>query len=583
MPYPNIVWLLVDSIRTYPTDADVRGRLPYMEAFGNEAVEFTHCVTTAPSTIMSVTAMMTGLPAYFLARNYDDFRFDNRHYHSLSNVLKRHGYASYAFLRGQETRLKFKNMLDPVPQALWPSHLKHGLKWSNQDLNELLREVLKTDVPRPAFMFFHFNPQTRNESKELIVDPDISQRVADAHASLIRAGFTRDNTITILCSDHGFPDPAKGMTSEWEAKSRLSHDLVLTDDNVLIPMYIQAPGCESRRIDRPMSSLDLFPTLLDLARIPDTESIKASIDGESLAVVVRGEQPPSQARRYFRCDARLMLQTGRATAIRSQRHKYIRFHDEHRLPVGVAASPEGEVLIDLEVDSDEERNILLTTPRPAGTDEILARFRDEFQASEARAVEFQVRYLLASQPDKQLAGGGETGDPRILLMFEPDTAGFAEIGTRAARRTYPGGRFHLLTSDAGADSSGDSMRHIYETGRAGKLEAPSLGGERFDLLMAFVQDPESEVARQLIRLSESFRATRRLVVDCNFNVLRSNRYWTYRLRSLAERLRLAAREPSLLLSNLRTGLRVVRRQVLKRLGRWDRWTPPPSQKPENGT
>ena len=150
--HPNVVWLLVDSIRTYRGNKDNRGRLPFMDRFGRDSVEFKTCVTTAPSTIMSVTAMMTGLPAYFLARNYDHFRFDNRYYHSLAGVLKKHGYSSYAFLRGPETREKFKNLLDPVPRKYWPADLRHGNKWRNADLNRLLDRVLKTRISQPALM-----------------------------------------------------------------------------------------------------------------------------------------------------------------------------------------------------------------------------------------------------------------------------------------------------------------------------------------------------------------------------------------------------------------------------------------------
>ena len=143
MTHHNIVWLLVDSIRNYPgEDGDIRGKLPFMERFGRESVEFTTCVTTAPSTIMSITAMMTGLPAYFLARNYDDFRFDGGYRHCLSAILKEHGYSSWAFLRGMETREKFKNLLHPVPRTYWPKGLRHGAKWRNADLDRLLDRVL---------------------------------------------------------------------------------------------------------------------------------------------------------------------------------------------------------------------------------------------------------------------------------------------------------------------------------------------------------------------------------------------------------------------------------------------------------
>ena len=151
-PYPNIVWLLTDSIRNYPgEDGDIRAKLPFMQRFGRDAVEFTTCVTTAPSTIMSVTAMMTGLPAYFLARNYENFRFDSGYGHSLAGVLKGHGYSSWAFLRGMETREKFSTFLDPVPRRYWPKDLRHGTKWRNADLDRLLEgatiDLVSMDPP----------------------------------------------------------------------------------------------------------------------------------------------------------------------------------------------------------------------------------------------------------------------------------------------------------------------------------------------------------------------------------------------------------------------------------------------------
>jgi hypothetical protein len=553
---PNVVWLLVDSIRTYPTDADNRGKLRFMEEFGAESVEFAHCVTTAPSTIMSVTAMMTGLPAYFIARNYDDFRFDNRHYESLPNVLKRHGYASLAFLRGQETRLKFRNLMDPVPESLWPDHLRHGLKWSNEDLLLLLRRVLDAGVPRPAFLFFHFNPATRNEKREMLVDDAVDENVRTAHRMLREAGFTPDDTITVVCSDHGFPDPSKGMTSEWEEKHRLTHDLVLTDDNILIPMYLQVPGIRPRRIDRPIGSMDIFPTILEMAGVPGLPEIRDSIVGESLAPVLRGEAE-GPARRFFRCDARLMLQTGRATALRGADYKYIRFHDDFRVESGARASTDGEVLLDLRADPGEVTNLLdggLSEEAGAA----LAEARDEFQRTEARAVEFQVRYLLARQPRIFERLSRRAASARVLLAFEPGTAGFSEIGVAAVSRALPDAGIELL-GETGTEAGGEG--HASGSDRTG-----------FDLALVFVQDSGSEVAARLRSEAGERRAREVLVVDCNFNSsARRDRYWYYRFRAFGERMRLVSREPSLVLDTLRRGAFVLWRQALRRLGRWDRW------------
>ena len=62
MKKPNIIWLVVDGIRNYRTGVDEFGKLDFMEEFEEEAVYFPNTVTSAPSTVMSVSAMMTGMP-----------------------------------------------------------------------------------------------------------------------------------------------------------------------------------------------------------------------------------------------------------------------------------------------------------------------------------------------------------------------------------------------------------------------------------------------------------------------------------------------------------------------------------------
>ena len=67
---------MVDSVRRHHTNGDDRSRLDFMDDFSKSAVEFKNCVTSAPSTLMSLSASLTGIPAYFLAQNYRDFQFN---------------------------------------------------------------------------------------------------------------------------------------------------------------------------------------------------------------------------------------------------------------------------------------------------------------------------------------------------------------------------------------------------------------------------------------------------------------------------------------------------------------------------
>ena len=116
----NLIWILVDSVRNYETDGDYRGKLPAMVQFARESVEFTNVATSAPSTVMAISSMMTGVPAHLLARNYDDFKYDNRVFKSLNSILKENGYKSYSAIFFKEGREKFRNFMDLTPRKFWP-------------------------------------------------------------------------------------------------------------------------------------------------------------------------------------------------------------------------------------------------------------------------------------------------------------------------------------------------------------------------------------------------------------------------------------------------------------------------------
>ena len=72
----NIICIVTDSARNFSTGGlDDRDRPVYYDSLENEFCSFNHAVTSAPSSVMSGSTMLTGLSSYFIGRNYDDFRF----------------------------------------------------------------------------------------------------------------------------------------------------------------------------------------------------------------------------------------------------------------------------------------------------------------------------------------------------------------------------------------------------------------------------------------------------------------------------------------------------------------------------
>ena len=91
------------------------------------------------------------------------------------------------------------------------------------------------------------------------------------------SGFSK-NTVVIFSSDHGDMIGERGM---WFKKT-------LYNPAIQIPMIIAHPEHRANRTSSPVSLLDIFPTLLDIAGLDENE-ISTSIDGKSMLPALRGE------------------------------------------------------------------------------------------------------------------------------------------------------------------------------------------------------------------------------------------------------------------------------------------------------
>lgn len=314
----NVLFIFVDSVRTYFSDDD-RSRLKIMDEFAAESVECLNVVTSAPSTFMSISAMMTGMPAYCLNRNYDDFKFDNNEFISLPYVLKSEGYATYNFWMAPISRVTMSDLLPGVSRKYWPKGFQHSEWWSNSKINKLVENTLNLieHHNKPNFFFVNYNCREDEKTSEIVSE----------NLNLFRKyGYTKENTITILCSDHGYPDSSKATGSPSFYKlNNVGHDLVLTDDNIMIPFSIQYPGAEVSKIESTFSTLDIFPTILDILKI----NLSTTIEGKSMLPVIEknNKSIKENENRFHRCDSRLAFQKGKGTAIRNSQFKYIYYHD----------------------------------------------------------------------------------------------------------------------------------------------------------------------------------------------------------------------------------------------------------------
>jgi arylsulfatase A-like enzyme len=88
------------------------------------------------------------------------------------------------------------------------------------------------------------------------------------------------NTMVVFVSDHG---------EEFQDHGDRLHGKTLYREVMRVPLSIRVPGVSAQRIQQPVSTVDLMPTLLELLEAPVP---KTPMAGQSLAPLFRGEPVP---------------------------------------------------------------------------------------------------------------------------------------------------------------------------------------------------------------------------------------------------------------------------------------------------
>ena len=177
---------------------------------------------------------------------------------------------------------------------------------------------------------------------------------------------TRQAAIVVFVSDHGDMLGERGL---W-------FKMNFYEGSARVPLMIAAPGIAPGLINDPVSTIDLCPTLCDLAGVSMTE-VMPWTDGESLVPLAHGRKRTSPVAMEYAAEASITPLVG----LRHDRWKY----------TNCAADP--EQLFDLIADPQELTN-LADDPAHAKTLEhfrLIAATRWDLEAFDAAVRESQAR------------------------------------------------------------------------------------------------------------------------------------------------------------------------------------------------
>ena len=180
-------------------------------------------------------------------------------------------------------------------------------------------------------------------------------RVLDA----LRELGLEENTLVVLWGDHGFSFGTHGL---WTKHTNY-------EEAVRIPLILAGPGvARGARTRQPVETVDVFPTLSELAGLPRPAGPQP-IDGTSLAALARNPAARIKDHTYHAYPRTTQGREVIGRAIRTERYRLV----EWKTPGADAASAEFE-LYDYEADPLESENRAARDPGTvARLREILAR------------------------------------------------------------------------------------------------------------------------------------------------------------------------------------------------------------------
>lgn len=178
---------------------------------------------------------------------------------------------------------------------------------SDRDDTPRFSWYLHWKLPEPRFKFLQESNQWKNLVRSYLastsfVDSQVG-RVVDA----LEKNNLAENTIIVIWSDHGWHLGEKLITGKntlWDRSTR-------------VPLIFAGPGItEGAVCSKPVELLDMYPTLLELCKLPP----KAGLEGHSLVPQLKDANTP---RKW----PAITSHNRNNTAIRTENYRYIRYAD----------------------------------------------------------------------------------------------------------------------------------------------------------------------------------------------------------------------------------------------------------------
>lgn len=328
----DVVLISIDALRADHLGAYgyKRPTTPSMDALAREGVTFEYGYAPTPHTSYSVTSLMTG--KYMRPLLLQEAGSDSELW---AGLMQKYDYRTAGFYPPAVFFIDTPRFLNFKEQKLGFEYAKVEFAEGDKRIGQIEEYLGTVPSERNVFLWVHlFGP---HEPYEKSPEYDFGARDIDLYDSEIRAADesvgrivrlmrARDpQALIILTADHG---------EEFGDHGGRYHGTSVFDEQVRVPLIMAGGGlAKSRRVQEPVQTIDLLPTVLSGLRIP----VPPRLRGRDLSPLLGQAEPPKgEGRAVAETDDYTMLAEGDFRLICQRRSGACQLYD-------IAADPAQKV------------------------------------------------------------------------------------------------------------------------------------------------------------------------------------------------------------------------------------------------
>jgi arylsulfatase A-like enzyme/tetratricopeptide (TPR) repeat protein len=255
---------------------------PNLDRLASEGAVFTQAVSAAPITLPSHSSILTGLnPPSHGVRHNGMFQLSGE-VETVAETLKQAGFATAAFVGAfvLDRRFGLDQGFDRYDDDLPEKNPVHPIYYAERRAEEVVARAVdwvKSHEGEPFFVWVHlYDPHAPHNAPSPFAerypgrDYDAEVAYTDSALGPLLEAASGEGTAVVVTADHG-----EGLGEHGES----THTLFVYDSTMRIPLLVKAPGVAAGlRVERQVRSVDIAPTILELAGLPT----RGKLDGVSL-------------------------------------------------------------------------------------------------------------------------------------------------------------------------------------------------------------------------------------------------------------------------------------------------------------